>query len=150
MLRPYRMLALWMRLLLLASIGSTSIWLAALPASFQYSRDGFWMGVDHGEISLLLGQFKTRDRGFFEMRSDVVSQPTYGFAIPMFDFGVFNGIRVRVPTGSVALLLAVFSVVMLRTRSGRVIRVGFCRNCGYCLTGNTSGVCPECGVAMGG
>jgi hypothetical protein len=22
---------------------------------------------------------------------------------------------------------------------------GCCRRCGYCLTGNTSGVCPECG-----
>ncbi len=23
-----------------------------------------------------------------------------------------------------------------------------CRNCGYCLIGNTSGVCPECGLPL--
>ncbi len=27
-------------------------------------------------------------------------------------------------------------------------RPGRCRNCGYNLTGNTSGVCPECGTAL--
>ncbi|MHC4066868.1 MAG: hypothetical protein ACYSUI_20520 [Planctomycetota bacterium] len=25
---------------------------------------------------------------------------------------------------------------------------GFCQGCGYDLTGNVSGVCPECGVAV--
>lgn len=25
-------------------------------------------------------------------------------------------------------------------------RPGFCRRCGYCLHGNTSGACPECGT----
>jgi hypothetical protein len=27
-------------------------------------------------------------------------------------------------------------------------RRGHCRNCGYNLTGNTSGVCPECGTTL--
>jgi len=30
---------------------------------------------------------------------------------------------------------------------GRKNRTGFCARCGYDLTGNQSGVCPECGVA---
>jgi hypothetical protein len=25
---------------------------------------------------------------------------------------------------------------------------GYCSKCGYCLTGNTSGVCPECGTRI--
>lgn len=27
---------------------------------------------------------------------------------------------------------------------------GFCAQCGYDLTGNTSGICPECGTPTGG
>jgi len=28
------------------------------------------------------------------------------------------------------------------------VRVGLCHSCGYNLTGNISGVCPECGVVI--
>jgi hypothetical protein len=27
--------------------------------------------------------------------------------------------------------------------------IGLCRRCGYSLTGNLSGVCPECGTRVG-
>lgn len=30
----------------------------------------------------------------------------------------------------------------------RVYRSGLCQECGYDLTGNVSGVCPECGTAI--
>ena len=30
----------------------------------------------------------------------------------------------------------------------RAPRPGHCRNCGYDLTGNLSGICPECGAAV--
>ena len=36
-----------------------------------------------------------------------------------------------------------------RTETRRVRRrLGLCRDCGYNLTGNESGVCPECGTAV--
>jgi hypothetical protein len=35
-------------------------------------------------------------------------------------------------------------------RRSRLARPGLCRNCRYDLTGNTSGVCPECGTAVEG
>ena len=28
------------------------------------------------------------------------------------------------------------------------MRIGHCNSCGYDLTGNLSGVCPECGTAL--
>jgi hypothetical protein len=30
-------------------------------------------------------------------------------------------------------------------RIGKRSSSGYCKHCGYCLTGNVSGVCPECG-----
>ncbi|HQL54004.1 MAG TPA: hypothetical protein PLQ87_04795, partial [Phycisphaerae bacterium] len=35
-------------------------------------------------------------------------------------------------------------------RARRLHRVGVCRKCGYDLTGNMSGRCPECGAAFTG
>ena len=58
--------------------------------------------------------------------------------------------RLALPLGFVALLS------WASVRAGRPVRRwsrqrhGRCRECGYDLTGNVSGVCPECGTATGG
>jgi len=60
-----------------------------------------------------------------------------------------RGWALIVPHAHVAALLAVLPVVALLKwwrRPGR----GNCRTCGYDLTGNTSGMCPECGTAVAG
>jgi rRNA maturation endonuclease Nob1 len=36
----------------------------------------------------------------------------------------------------------------IRHLRGRLTEMGRCAGCGYNLTGNTTGVCPECGAAM--
>jgi hypothetical protein len=51
-----------------------------------------------------------------------------------------------------ALMLAVFTATILvrfRQQHRKVDRIskGMCSQCGYNLTGNVSGVCPECGCA---
>lgn len=43
--------------------------------------------------------------------------------------------------GAIALIFIVF-----RSRTPPVPKPGHCRKCGYDLTGNTGGVCPECGL----
>lgn len=45
------------------------------------------------------------------------------------------------------LLIIVPSLVLV---APRVSRSGLCKSCGYDLTGNTSGTCPECGERSGG
>jgi hypothetical protein len=53
-----------------------------------------------------------------------------------------------VPWGYVFFLTAFIPVLWVR-HSRRVAKrrnIGHCRHCGYNLTGNTSGVCPECGT----
>jgi len=45
-------------------------------------------------------------------------------------------------------LVVALPTVFLWWRDRRRIPPGHCRNCGYDLTGNVSGVCPECGMAL--
>jgi len=45
------------------------------------------------------------------------------------------------------LLLTAIPTAWLWHRDRRRIRPGCCLRCGYDLTGNTSGVCSECGMA---
>jgi hypothetical protein len=49
------------------------------------------------------------------------------------------------------MLLVVVAVptAVLWWRDRRRIPAGHCRQCGYNLTGNVSGRCPECGTAVG-
>jgi len=56
-----------------------------------------------------------------------------------------NGVRTHVKL-PIALLIAypLLAVVADRIRRRRVLP-GHCTTCGYNLTGNTTGVCPECG-----
>lgn len=58
----------------------------------------------------------------------------FGFLIPLW----FVFAMVALPT------------VYLLYRDFRAIRPGHCRQCGYNLTGNSSGICPECGAKIAG
>ncbi len=53
-------------------------------------------------------------------------------------------------TIEMVIVVAITMVVwaMCRAVRGRIIADdgSVCRQCGYCLTGNVSGTCPECGV----
>jgi hypothetical protein len=76
---------------------------------------------------------------------------------------VLTGVLMFAPCASLLLLVLVNSSVT-RTLRRAGLRVGFwgvkdedvervlnpllCRNCGYDLTGNVSGICPECGNAV--
>jgi hypothetical protein len=56
--------------------------------------------------------------------------------------------RIEVPLG-IPLLLCVFTIILLVQLDRRHRPPGHCQNCGYDLTGNVSGRCPECGTAVG-
>jgi hypothetical protein len=59
-------------------------------------------------------------------------------------------VRYAVPYWPIILVLLIFPAVWLMGYRRSLIRLsrGCCRGCGYDLTGNTSGVCPECGTPV--
>lgn len=46
------------------------------------------------------------------------------------------------------LVLFTLPTAFFWSRDRRCVSKGHCRNCGYSLTGNTSGTCPECGTPI--
>jgi hypothetical protein len=58
-----------------------------------------------------------------------------------------NGMLIRIPLWiPLVLMLAGTALLLWRTRSSPP--AGHCQTCGYDLTGNVSGRCPECGVQV--
>jgi hypothetical protein len=55
--------------------------------------------------------------------------------------------RIQIPLWMLVLLFAL-PTAFLFWRDRRLIPPGHCKKCSYSLTGNTSGVCPECGTAV--
>ena len=80
-----------------------------------------------------------RDRHYYVPRLFSVHTCSYSAGV---SFG-YRRVDVRLELGTFALLLAIaFIRGPLRRRRRR--KRGLCLSCGYNLTGNTSGVCPEC------
>jgi hypothetical protein len=80
----------------------------------------------------------------FPPPTDIVAR--LGLTLPHIEGNVF-GWRTRVPFW-ILLGLALLPTAWLWSGDSRKIPVGHCQRCGYNLTGNVSGVCPECGTAI--
>jgi hypothetical protein len=57
-------------------------------------------------------------------------------------------LKVIAPVGAVVLMFVILPCVSHFRASHRAGNKGICPRCSYDLTGNTSGVCPECGTLI--
>lgn len=59
----------------------------------------------------------------------------------------YNPLRLGAPYGAwvVSMWLVTYYAVSYERIRRRALAHGFCNSCGYNLTGNLSGICPECG-----
>jgi hypothetical protein len=71
-----------------------------------------------------------------------------GFQVTVVNAGGMTARDVRIPYWSLVLAAAVLPAVRAARRAFRRPPPGLCRRCGYDLTGNVSGRCPECGTAV--
>lgn len=138
-----RRLACWLGSLIALTIGLLYIRSAFHPGIAVYTPLGY-VGVADG---LLVAQhWPLPPPGRPRMPFSVGA---FGFKEPRMRWwfewvGTPAAGRVQIPLWAL-LLPATLGVVILRRR-GRV-RPGACRLCGYDLTGNVTGRCPECGVS---
>ena len=89
----------------------------------------FWVVTYHGRV--------------YEVTDGFGTIQCYEYVFPVVRHKVFRLVYLYVPV--VALLPPYYWILNRWER--RRSPAGFCK-CGYDLTGNTSGVCPECGTAI--
>ncbi len=143
--------------LMLAGLGVASLWryvgYQGLVADWQ------WAMVEIEDGNLCVGFAHWAYRGYLQNRRRALSVQPQGYV----SLGLLGKIVVRAGTRAgnwryigltlplwtvVALLFAHPAVAFIRgpLRRRRRHRRNQCVNCGYDRTGNTSGVCPECGT----
>ncbi len=153
--------ARWHRLsLCTCSAGYAAIlvpWVASIPLPAELGR-GFETDIGKGAIRLEHGVLEfisdTPERHcvgrlsfkLLPIKSGQLNFHTIGCTLPFIRH--HNSFWfVRIPMW-VPFLLVMAATILLR-RIGRLVRIGGrCGNCEYDLTGNISGICPECGTSI--
>ena len=144
---------------LLVSVMILGVWYASIWVGVQYSQPtvGWVWGFDVFDGHIIVARnywsrhWKYRREGWFLFQpADFfhLAERHYGFELPSSDFGDPG----RGGRGGVCLpfwlpFLAAAIPTALLWRSERRIPSGYCQKCGCNLTGNVSGICPECGEA---
>jgi DNA-directed RNA polymerase subunit RPC12/RpoP len=78
------------------------------------------------------------------------SRESVGMTIHVTDIRLTGLTELLLLAGMLGLVLLAILIVWWVTRRPPIGRLSAvrCRKCGYNLTGNTSGVCPECGTSF--
>lgn len=96
-----------------------------------------WSISEFPQYRAILG-FKPTECFFLEPTVDC-----YAFGLRA---GAGTEVRTAILFGCIAPI--VLLAVALAASMGTTVRLGHCRQCGYNLTGNTTGICPECGETI--
>ncbi len=126
------------------SLATVIVFCISLKWSFGYCPDGSWVyGINAGTVGVTFAEGSPWDSGVYAYARGQYSRifwlpKTFEQAAPLVK-------EWRVPLWMPFVLFAVPSVVHFFRR--RRWPAGHCQRCGYDLTGNTSGRCPECGKA---
>ena len=131
---------------------------ASIPMKLGRSILAAHIAACYFAMAVLMGFALLRDRNLTpstDMICFIVATP---LLIPFWLFAAMQkGVANVGLTGSAILsfavlygmgLAATWLMMFRRERLAERRRRGLCTACGYSLTGNTSGVCPECGTAV--
>jgi hypothetical protein len=134
-------------LLLLAAATVASYWWY-VAASIAAEDNGYRIFLQHGKVIFDMWESpKTDGRYFGDWRINIDPASSWswtGHAWPprFYEDEMYRGLII--PAWLLLALLA-FPTAWLWSRDRRFVPPGCCRTCKYDLTGNTTGICPECG-----
>jgi len=147
----------WLRwLVFIAGCTTTLTWLVAQFVPFTFGMGRFFYCYAFDSVIMIdVSQLRNSGKRDFYIRSiDQVEQAFYRRA--QMDRGLSFGFRhYEFPAGQSTYFIAhwlailvpwLFFVVVWRWKKRKP--KGHCQSCGYDLTGNTTGVCPECNTAV--
>ena len=129
------------------SVLAITTWALSVPLHFGYARGrtfvGFWQGCLRVSHYLADGTWSTRSPSGWSIG---IAPPACTWWPEVFEEADYHGTFVNVgfPLWMPFLVVTLPTLVAWR-RYVRAIPPGHCPHCDYNLTGNVSGVCPECG-----
>ena len=139
----------WLGLILCGLIGAT--WGLSLPGWLAYRRHPYTVWLPHGAVNFVVSKRPTDSRpqglnwGWRNPRPSAGSLPrlvAWTWNRPRY-WNIRSHMAISIPLLPTLVGFAV-ATVYLWWRDRRYPK-GHCQSCIYDLTGNTSGVCPECG-----
>lgn len=125
--------------------GTLLLWPISLEWPLGLQVSNFVLAWYNGGVSLdwyANGVFQSRI-GTVDLRYAGPLNTDYGFHWPHFNLNP-TASSIEMPCW-LLMIAAGAPTVFLFLLDRRRIPAGHCKNCGYNLTGNMSGVCPECG-----
>lgn len=139
------------RLALSAAVFSTLLWLQSALVAVNCRGKRASVGVGYGLLNFNIsdaGSVSTGCGVTWPSRQDgrVYFAPTWWPAYMWTWRNAQLVLSINIPLWIPSLLFFLVRTVLLRG-AGPIV-VGACRGCRYNLTGNTSGICPECGTPM--
>lgn len=144
-----RRIAKWAGLVLCGLIlagGVASMWIA-----FGF---GDYANIGCGRLAVHLGRFNFSNADAWVMMLDCGMERRLRGAFSLPEVSHFNDFSARGGAGVRFMLIPLWLPLALATMPTaflwhrRRIPPGHCQRCGYDLTGNVSGRCPECGKAI--
>lgn len=134
--------------LTLGAVGALSLFPLSCVYEFGYVNTRFGFGVVRGGLVVASGELPEY-RGWYAEQA-LSTDPLLRMP-EVFNYGALLG--TSIPLWLVFTVLGAYpTVAFIRgpVRRWRRGRKGSCFKCGYNLTGNVTGVCPECGAEIEG
>jgi hypothetical protein len=132
----------WKWIGLMGCIVLLVIWMISFRSSVGYCRYGIGIGIRGGAFAVCWGPGVKEDPATYEWLISNIPLVLVSWKPELAEFGYVQ--VVIVPCWIFLLCVAVPTAI--RFLRDRRPPIGHCQACGYDLTGNESGTCPECGV----